>query len=70
MKQAKYYGYWSTGSSYNRGAYEFTSLREARKTMRAIAKGNNTGSGCRWWILDSLEEEHEQDEHMVASGSF
>ncbi len=51
-----YYGYWTTGSSYNREGYEFSNLRKAKKTMRAIAKGNNTDSGARWWIQNGLDQ--------------
>jgi len=64
-----YYGYWSTGNSYNGEAYLYSNLREAKRSMREIAKGNDTGSGAKWWILDSLDDEHYQDEHTVANGS-
>ena len=49
----KYIGGWSTtnGASYNQG-YEFSNLKTAKKTMREIAKGNNTGTGARWNIDD------------------
>jgi len=64
----KYYGYWSNGNSWNREPYEDTNLRRLKKTMRGIARGNNTGTGCRWLILDSLDDETYQNEHTVARG--
>lgn len=52
----KYYGYWSNGNTYNRDPYIYTSLREARKSMRAIVRGNDTGSGGLWRIQDEDTE--------------
>lgn len=65
-----YYGFFQTTNctTYNRDPYKFTNLKIAKKTMRAIAMGNNTGSGATWKVLDSLEEEKYQDEHAVAQG--
>jgi hypothetical protein len=60
-----YYGYWTTGNSYNGDAYEFTNLKTAKKTMREIAMGNDTGSGARWWIDDN---DNVIDERHIAEG--
>ncbi len=53
-KQVKYIGGWSAGSSYNQG-YEFTSLAEAKKTMRAIAKGNTFAGSSGGWTVDDMD---------------
>jgi len=50
---AKYLGYYSIGGgqSYNREGYEYSNLREARKSMREMAEGTcPQGSTGRWWI--------------------
>lgn len=49
-----YYGFWSTvdGNHYCREPFQFHALREARKTMREIAQGNNTGNGVIWHVHD------------------
>jgi hypothetical protein len=54
MKRKEYYGFFSTGSTYNREPITENNLAKLKKTMRSIAYGNNTGNGCRWWIQDEL----------------
>jgi len=49
-----YYGFFSTGSTYNREPITDTNLKRLKRTMKSIACGNNVGSGCRWWIQDEL----------------
>ena len=61
-----YYGYFDTGSTYNRDPIEDTNLARLKKTMQDIAYGNNTGSGCSWWIYDNLD--CEKDDYTVAEG--
>ena len=49
----KYLGYYSIsgGQTYNRFGYEYSNLREARKSMRKIANGTcPRGSQGKWWI--------------------
>lgn len=49
---AKYTGEWRSGSSYNYG-YQFNTLADAKKTMRAIARGNTCrGDRGRWSVAD------------------
>ena len=67
MEKKTYYGHWQAGSSYNSEPYEFTSLREARQTMREIARGNDTGSGATWQVYDSATSRQQQD-MPIASG--
>jgi hypothetical protein len=52
-----YYGYFQTNEgTHNREAYEFTSKREATKTMRAIAWGNClTGSSASYSVFTRSE---------------
>lgn len=60
MEKIKYEGSWSAGSSYMTH-YEFTSLKDAKKTMRSIAKGNCTPTNpCKWWV--------ENDGEIIATG--
>jgi len=66
-KGKKYYGYFDSGSTYNREPFEDTSLRRLKATMRKVAYGNNTGSGCRWWIQDTLD--YVGHEYPVAEGN-
>jgi hypothetical protein len=63
MNERKYIGSWSANnnSSYN-NQYEFSSLKVARKEMRAIAMGNVfSGNSGSWDVLTSNGD-------LVASG--
>ena len=48
----QYQGYYVTAEgTHNRGGYEYTSLRAACKSMRALAIGNRLhGSTARWSV--------------------
>ena len=51
----KYLGYYSIGAgqTYNREGYEYTNLREAKRSMRKIAVGNCTrGASGIWYVTD------------------
>ena len=53
---AKYTGSWSVsgGASYG-GDYEFDSLRDARKTMRSIARGNCPEGDHGYWHVEDAD---------------
>lgn len=67
MIKKEYYGYWSTGSSYNRNPITDTNLGRLQRTMREIARANNAGSGCKWWIQDGMDQYNY--EYPVATGT-
>lgn len=54
VRKVKYLGWFVTTNhaTYNHDGYEFTSLADARKTMKTIAKGNDLGSGAMWCVND------------------
>jgi hypothetical protein len=63
----KYLGSWSAnnGSSYNTG-YKFGNLKDARKTMRAICKGNvQIGNTGHWHVVSVNDLDND-----VASGTI
>ena len=66
--KTKYLGYLGTNDgTHNRSGYEFTNLRDACKTMRAIACGNDTGSGARWYVYD-VDEYNNDDPEPIRCG--
>jgi len=65
MKRKIYLGAWlaNNGSSYNNTPYEFTSRREACRTMREIARGNTLEGSSGYWRVTT------EDGAEVASGT-
>ncbi len=57
MRKIKYYGSWRTCGTHGWG-YEFTNLRDACKTMRAICMGETpSGNRAEWRVCDTDGEE-------------
>jgi hypothetical protein len=68
-----YYGDWSANNatSYNREPYEYTNLKEARKSMRAIAQGNTfAGNTGNWSVYKNTHPSMEsyRGEEPIAQG--
>lgn len=55
--KAKYLGYWSSCCGCNGDGFGFKSLKQAKKTMREIAAGNNTGRGAKWCVFRAEDVE-------------
>lgn len=59
-----YHGYYNCNGTRNRAGYTYTSLREAKKSIRTICKGNTHAGNAGHWRID------DDDNNTIAQGEI
>ena len=62
--KTKYFGLWSTNSSFILSPYEYTNKKEAIKDIKEICRGNIASGGTGQWQVENGKGE------LIASGTI